>query len=240
LQAPVASDTNFGARWQAIGRRDMNDQARAGWKEWILWVTATMAGVQLTLLITEFLTGYLIPSGHTGDAWVALLVFGVAAISTAVPQWVAIRRRTNNAAQWIIATLAGWSLVFVGLFISVRADIDRIGNKHPASLIAVGLLLTVLLSLPQWIFMRRRFSRAGYWFAARALGWLAGIGLLGAAIDANIVGFDFFTPAQILGRSAPDVLVWSVIGLLFGFGFATITGAALVWIQRTPKVGSAC
>ena len=60
------------------------------------------------------------------------------------------------------------------------------------------------------------------------------------AMDLNIVGFDFFGPDRILGRSVPDVLGWSAIGSVLGFGFAVITGAAIVWIQRKPKVGSAC
>lgn len=90
------------------------------------------------------------------------------------------------------------------------------------------------MSLPQWLLLRQKFLGAAYWVVARPLGWLAGYGLLFLAAEHRVVRNDFLT-IYVLGRDVPDLVGWSAVGELFGFGLGAVTGAAIVWILKKPK-----
>lgn len=54
------------------------------------------------------------------------------------------------------------------------------------------------------------------------------------AAEHRVVRNDFLT-IYVLGRDVPDLVGWSAVGELFGFGLGAVTGAAIVWILKKPK-----
>lgn len=98
-----------------------------------------------------------------------------------------------------------------------------------AFFLAAGLFVGFLVGLGQWLVMRRRIARAGWWVAAMTLsgglflpGLMATLGTIGrlpfaAGVDAllNPVWVFFLVPAPVI---LPGI----------------ITGATYVWLVRRP------
>jgi hypothetical protein len=70
----------------------------------------------------------------------------------------------------------------------------------------------------QWLILRRKVARAGWWLLANLLGSL--VGVIAVPIAAT------------LGEAGNWDLAVITFGLVFGAGNGAITGAALVWLLR--------
>ena len=81
-------------------------------------------------------------------------------------------------------------------------------------LVALGLFGTVLGAL-QWLVLRRRVPRAGWWVLASAVGWPASMGIGGGL-------------ATAVAAATNVNLSWVLIGAVYG----AITGTALLWLLR--------
>ena len=76
---------------------------------------------------------------------------------------------------WIVATLAGWLLVFatLGLLTQVTEEAFLLLWNGTLAFTLIG----GLIGLSQWVFLRRRIPKAGWWILASMLGW--GFAVLG-------------------------------------------------------------
>lgn len=208
------------------------------WKGWLAWVAATMLGAEMVVLIVYFLFPNIVNDPLEGSlihqlAWIVLI--GLPGPTVAIMQWTCLRRRIRKAAWWIAVAAAGWYMVLGLSAVRNLPAVERFGRKFETTADIISLcLLGVVMSLPQWFLLQRRFFAAGFWIAARPLGWLAGYGLFSLAGELRVVRIDFFT-VYIFGREVPDLVGWSAVGELFGIGLGAVTGAAMVWILKKPK-----
>jgi|SRR5215472_207326 len=217
----------------------MTDRVRFDWKAWIEWTGLTMVGVDLALIVF-----CVVANNYLAETWKGgIVTVGVAATLYATMQWIWLRRRMSHALWWIPATVLGWYLA-EGLFLlstvalrkSDPKNADELTSWNWVVLAIVFCLCMTGLSLPQWFLMRRQFQRSSYWIVARPLAWLVGLGFAFLGFHFRVVD-GLFQPEYVFGRYVGAMVAWSAAGALFGFGFAAITGATMVWIQTRPMQG---
>ncbi len=178
-------------------------QRRPGWRVWFLWLMAAALGWGLGVYWgwfdgTEPKTLQSIPSvilaGYLGVA--------VGGILIGVLQWLVLRRHLARAGRWVLASLGAAAVVGIVVFGVgvVNADVGWL-----AGVSVFGTVVGVL----QWLVLRRRVPRAGWWVLASTVGWVVGMPL------GDIVG--------------PPGL---------GAAYGAITGTALVWLLRQERPGS--
>jgi hypothetical protein len=127
-------------------------------------------------------------------------------------QWVVLRERIAGAGLWGLASALGFGLA-IGALIAPSTD---------ETFAVAGLLMAAIFGVSsgilQWLILRRKVQRAGWWLLANLLGsWVGAIGapVAGVIFDAGNWGLGVLT-----------------FGLVFGAGNGAITGAALLWLLR--------
>jgi drug/metabolite transporter (DMT)-like permease len=103
---------------------------------------------------------------------------------------------------WILATATGgfWFFAFTGLMQLILGPAFTADVWGIATFSAIG----GLIGLSQWLFLRRRIPRAGWWIFASALGWgLAFLGSLTAVRNGSAL-------AQLLTLSLSPAIVTAV------------------------------
>lgn len=171
---------------------------------WFAWVLATTMGFGLGIFGVFLLTattywGRLQPTilGLTLFAFVGTM------------QWLALNlvHGLDSSRWWIPLTMAGWFLGGYGMF--------TIGDG--ASKTIQGILLGVPVGFAQYLFLRRRVHRAGWWICASivsiAISWVLA-GMMGGG-DGGDFGLLFAAP---------------LLGVLVG----ATTGVPLIWLLRHP------
>ena len=91
---------------------------------------------------------------------------------------------------------------------------------------AMGLVLGVILGLPQWRVPRRAVDRAWVWLPANSAAWAVGLPIVFAAVDL----------AYRVGT------VWGAVGMMAlalaftGAAVGAVHGLALVWLASRAQV----
>ena len=130
-----------------------------------------------------------------------------------VAQGLVVRRRIAPMGWWVLASILGFG---VGL-----AAGEAVGPGVPLIVgrALIGTIIGLAVGVAQWLVLRRQVARAEWWILASVVGWiLAWIVIRSAEASEN----------------QPIVLVY----LLGGSGAAVagiITGAALIWLSRSPR-----
>ena len=212
------------------------------WKNWLGWILATLAAIELCVLCLYHLMMYVLDKEFViGPP----IIFGVVGTVMGAAQWLWLRKRSTVGPWWIAATVCGWYLALVGgaLLSLVGTWSEGPGDKsegfHNPFLewlvqILVLSVLSVLFALPQFFLLRRHVPRSAWWIAIRPLSWLAGWALCYLAGQWNVIAFDWFEPDRIFRFVVPEILGWCVLLLFFGTGFAAVTGAAMVLLVPSP------
>ena len=149
-------------------------------------------------------------------AVVAGVVVGWAAVGTA--QWIVLRKRVYRSGWWVLATAVGGlvgGLVVAGLAVGWLVGL------------VVGLVVSwAVVGTAQWIVLRKRVHRSGWWMLVTAVGGPVGL-VVGVSLGVGVgVG---------VGVS---LVVDAVVGLptgVMGFGFAFL-GLAVVMVGLTSGV----
>jgi hypothetical protein len=92
----------------------------------------------------------------------------------------------------------------------------------------MGLILGVILALPQWRVLRRHVARAWVWLPANSLAWGVGMALIFAGIDI----------AQRMGSVAGILVAMAITLFITGAVTGSIHGAFLVRMTSTSTSGS--
>jgi hypothetical protein len=171
---------------------------------WIRWVWVN-AWAELLGLGATFLLGYGL-FAYLGEPQTPLSVLGFMLLMTSTGivegtivgwfQWRIIRDLFEKISfkSWWLATLIGaLTAWFLGSLPSslMGMGAEEVGStpiEPPLALVlllacGMGLVLGIILGLPQWRVLREHVNRAWIWLPANSLAWGAGMALIFAGID---------------------------------------------------------
>ncbi|MEK7323711.1 MAG: hypothetical protein AAB217_00475, partial [Chloroflexota bacterium] len=204
-----------------------------GWNLWWRWVLA-MTGGELVGFAVPAIVGAVVAGLNLPQIalMVSVVLAGIgegAVLGTA--QWLALRRSIEKMRwqEWVAPTAlaAGFAWV-IGMTPSTFVDFS---TTAPAVLVSGGIVLGILFVLSmggaQWLVLRRYVPRAGWWIAANAIAWPAGVAM--PFITLGLIPDDASVPVMIVAGIVGGVLMGIVVG--------AITGVALVRLLRTSAPG---
>ncbi len=191
--------------------------SKAGWGFWLGWVAASTVGMFIGFFMIFLIYGLLealLGSAVTDDLfeieWLLGLVLGIMlGIVVGILQWLVLQGRVSRVGWWILASAAAGYGISLAFFIGIEESLSFGLFLRFTGVAALG---GAVMGTLQWLVLRGKVSRAGWWVLASAVGWA-----LGMAVSRAI-------------SWGPDdaVLALAVTGAVMG----AVTGAALVWLLR--------
>ena len=220
------------------------DRRHVSWLLWLWWVAAGVIGGGIGGMVAA-------PLERAANSYTYLIV---AAVVTAVLQWLLLRRYIRGAAWWVLATVAGWPVGFqattaIGFSVVSVLGLDLTpGTSGAPTTILFWFPAGAIVGLVQWLVLHQRVARAGWWILVCAVGWtlfgpvlrdvgaaLAGIitGALSGVIGALVV-------IVVLRRRLSQSGLWvlaAVVGWAASWIAALITSDAAWQLERDALSG---
>ena len=211
---------------QAGSRGTGEAHVPAGRWFWLAWVLASVAAGIVGLAIMAETPPFEVGVARSGDptdttgysvAWAVILGGLLCGATLGGVQRRLLRRRLAPLAGWTPASAAGFALGFTAVWALAGAAHGAAYGHHavPHAVDGAGTpggaLLGAAFGAAQWLVLRRRVARAGWWVPANAAGFAAGWALAAAAPVDGV-------PAHFTG------------GAIFGAVLGLLTGGALVWL----------
>ena len=148
------------------------------WSFYLLWILLTMFCVPIAFflsliilrIIVLFVGDFINVNGvqHITEDYLALYVFvPLKGLLTGVLQYELLRRYFPRMRSCVAATIGGWLL---GAFLILTH-----GWLNPTntvlSLDLAFLIMGLSIGVGQWLLLRQRLPRAGWWIGANVVGW---------------------------------------------------------------------
>ncbi len=187
------------------------NQMNTGRSYWLAWFLASAIGFGMGAVLGMSFAYRFFPT-DTFDAANDITLGIVMGATGGYFQWVVLRERIAGAGLWGLASALGFG-----------SAMGAPAAANPAEELAMAgfLILSVfgvVGGILQWLILRRKVTRAGWWLLANLLG--------------SLVGAISFPIGVAISETGNWGLATMVFGLVFGAGNGAITGAALVWLLR--------
>jgi hypothetical protein len=125
-------------------------------------------------------------------------------LSLGAAQWLVLRGHFRGPGWWIPVTALGWTVgITVGAWLGQQFGLAEIGFG-----IVLGTVTGLCLGAVQWLFLRRRVTRAGWWLPASTFAWASSL--------------IYYQPG----------ISW--LGGLMGVLAGIVTGVAILWLIYRP------
>jgi hypothetical protein len=187
------------------------------WGFWLRWVLATTCGVALGFQLIA----------NLGYALIVLFVpiCAIMGFAVGILQWLAAQRTFAFTLRWVLATglaltaggVLSVALLLTGSFLAMYPSLHE-----PVSSFALTQTLFAPLGLVvgagQWLILRRKSSKAGWWVLASTLAFVLFAAIVEAGVDTEVD----IAPGGHLA-----------IGIIGGLAVGAVTGGALVWLMRS-------
>ena len=177
------------------------------WFFYLLWILLTLLCVPIAFIldlvilriITFFVGDFIYVDGvrHITEDYLGIWIFiPIVGLLTGVLQYGLLRRFLPHMGWWVAATIGGWLL---GAFLTlIPGWLHWTHSLFSLDLAFIGMGLSI--GMGQWLLLRRRLPRAGWWIGANVAGW----GLLALITQGNSIGqFGLFIlgffPASVTG-----------------------------------------
>lgn len=143
---------------------------------WIILSTlcipiAFIVDLVILKIITNFVGDFIYVDGvrHITEDYLFMYTFvPIVGLFTGLLQYGLLRRYLPHMGWWVLVTIGGWVLGALLIIISVWLKFWTYESfEIDLALILMGLSIGV----GQWLLLRRRLSRAGWWVGANVLGW---------------------------------------------------------------------
>jgi hypothetical protein len=159
------------------------------WSFYPSWIVLTSLCVPIAFfldvvilrIITSFVGEYIYVNGvrHITEDYLAIYPFiPVVGLLTGLLQCWLLRRYLPRMGWWVFATAAGWLL---GILLILIPGWLHWTDTFLNNLDMIFLVMGMSIGMAQWLLLRRRLARAGWWIAANVVGW----GLLGLITQGN-------------------------------------------------------
>ena len=176
------------------------------WSFLVWWVLAGLVSYTIGFPLGLALGRSLLWGWVAGGGLVALL------------QWVLLRHQITRAGWWIVVSVVGMT-IGTGLSLVVSQYVLQLAGLT-AAFASVGAAVGISVGTAQWLMLRLRFRRSGWWVLASTAGY--SLGLL-AAVNA---------PVAIPVRQA--LIFGPEFGGLVGVISSAVTGITMFWLLRRP------
>ena len=180
-----------------------------GYREWLVWVLASAAGMAAGgLLCFLVLQGLMrLVSSLNEDRVFIFILLPCLGMGLGMSQWLVLRQRIPQAWRWIAVSMVGFAaslLVFYGYgYVQLLDEGQAPAWLDPVFLPAVG----AVVGLAQWLVLRQSYSGMGLWVLASAIGFLGALWLFFYPVTTAAGGIGFLA---LLGA-----LLGAVTGLLW-------------------------
>ena len=151
---------------------------KPGWTFYFIWVSWTTLCIPIGYVISfiplsiiiRFIGDFIYVNGvqHITEDYLGLyIIIPMIALLTGLVQYGMLRPYLPRMSGWVLLTAAGWLMGLLLIAISYRLKwIDP--TKYFG---AIFFLMGLSIGVAQWLLLRRRLSRAGWWIAANLAGW---------------------------------------------------------------------
>lgn len=163
----------------------MSQNINARGKPFLMWAAANGLGFGAVGLI----------SLASPLPWISGLgVLALPTLAISLAQWIGLRSLFSISPTWILSFPAGVLLWEILRRVILEWFPQSNYDESIAALTLPYLLMGLLVGLPQWLILRRRFSGSSLWLLGSAVGlggglWLVlATGLIDSGILASIVG----------------------------------------------------
>ena len=178
---------------------------------WLAWFLASAMGYGMGALLGLYFA-YGLFDRDPFDITMGVTLGTVMGATGGYFQWVVLRERIAGAGWWTLA-----SALALGLAVGAVVAADT-GENYAMAGLLIGSIFGVASGILQWLILRRKIARAGWWVLANLLG--------------SMFGAMAIPIAAAISESSNWNLGVMLFGLVFGAGNGAITGAALVWLLR--------
>jgi hypothetical protein len=161
---------------------------RPDWFFYPGWILASILAITLSwfayFLVIGVVTRWIGHTFHvngqtriTEDYLFFYIFLPMLSLLSGILQYSLLRLYVPKMRGWILATMAGWLLVFAAMGLLTRVFEEAFLTLWNGTL--AFATIGGMIGLCQWVFLRQRIPKAGWWILASALGWgLANLGRL--------------------------------------------------------------
>jgi len=183
------------------------NQMNTGRGYWLAWFLTSAMGFGMGAILGVSFAYRFFPT-DTFDAANGITLGIVMGATGGYFQWVVLRERIAGAGLWTLAAALGFGL-------AMAAPLATDPEENPAMAgVLVGTVFGLVSGILQWLILRRKVPRAGWWLLANLLG--------------SLVGTIAFPIAVTISETGNWGLAIMVFGMGFGAGNGAITGTALL------------
>ncbi len=186
---------------------------------WLRWVIASTLGLAVGQVLFAMLDATIGDMGDLGDGIAHYVGLPLAGAAFGFAQWRVLRRFVERSAWGIVAGAIGLLVGYVLGFLLAGPPIDFVLGY---------VFMGTAAAIAQWLALRRRVARSGWWIPASAGAFVAGAI---AAVGAAVAGL-----GDALGSGEVSfVILVLVLGLIVGSISSALTGAVLLWLLSPPS-----
>jgi len=189
----------------------MVNAVEADWRVWLQWVAANAIGLAAGMALFGVLDDTVGELGDTGDAIAHLSGLPLAATLFGLCQWLVLRHYAQRSGWGIVGAAIGLTLGYLGGFLIADGGADFVMGF---ALMGIGS------GLAQWLVLRQRYERSGWWAAASGAGFTIGAVV---AVGIAIAGLADRLGSGIVGY----VALVSFFGIVAGAAGGGLTGFVL-------------
>ena len=184
------------------------------WLQWLWWVLATAIGSAIGWAALPLVLPSINAIANVDeDQLFGILIAPLLGLVIGGSQWLVLRRHVPQAGWWVAASVIGYVAVLI--LASLSTNLRLTANEGIADDVVLTVVLGSVVGVPQYLVLRKRFPKAGWWILASGIGMLSY--LLGGAIPAH------------------NLMELVRLGITIGALSGAATGIAWVWLLQSAR-----
>jgi hypothetical protein len=149
------------------------------WSFYPTWIILTLLCIPIAFFIdlvimkvtSSIIGDFIYVNGvrHITEDYLSMYAFvPIVGLLTGLMQYGLLRRYLPHMGWWVLATTGGW---FLGLLLILTSSWLNIWTFETINLDLAFIVMGLSIGVGQWLLLRRRLPRAGWWVGANVLGW---------------------------------------------------------------------
>ena len=182
------------AHWRSKVNKEfpMTIIKKPGWGFYPIWVLLTTISIPIAFIldliilrvITRFVGDFIYVNGvrHITEDYLSTYTFvPIVGLLIGVFQYGLLRRYLPRMGWWVLATVGSW---VIGMLLILILNRLKIWPIESFDLDLAFIIMGLSIGIGQWLLLRRRLLRSGWWVGANIVGW----GLLSLLTTGNSIG----------------------------------------------------